>query len=146
MKYFILEYICFLRSFLRKQNNFFFFSVEDKKTYSRKELVVLSLFSWAEFQFMIEWRWGKPFCKRCIKQIEALVIWYACSIRFSNKIINYSCCKSQSVAYGDGWSINLLLRSMMFTWNVSSCFIRERKTKIIANIAIYLTINNFFKP
>lgn len=74
----------------------FFFSVEDKKTYSRKGLVVLSLFSWAEFQFMIEWRWGKPFCKRCIKQIEALVIWYACSIRFSNKIINYSCCKSQS--------------------------------------------------
>lgn len=96
MKYFILEYICFLRSFLCKQNNFFFFSVEDKKTYSRKGLVVLSLFSWAEFQFMIEWRWGKPFCKRCIKQIEALVIWYACSIRFSNKIINYSCCKSQS--------------------------------------------------
>lgn len=78
------------------KTTFFFFSVEDKKTYSRKGLVVLSLFSWAEFQFMIEWRWGKPFCKRCIKQIEALVIWYACSIRFSNKIINYSCCKSQS--------------------------------------------------
>lgn len=74
----------------------FFFSQWRTKKHSRKGLVVLSLFSWAEFQFMIEWRWGKPFCKRCIKQIEALVIWYACSIRFSNKIINYSCCKSQS--------------------------------------------------
>lgn len=88
-------FVSFALSCVNK-TTFFFFSVEDKKTYSRKGLVVLSLFSWAEFQFMIEWRWGKPFCKRCIKQIEALVIWYACSIRFSNKIINYSCCKSQS--------------------------------------------------
>lgn len=88
-------FVSFVLSCVNK-TTFFFFSVEDKKTYSRKGLVVLSLFSWAEFQFMIEWRWGKPFCKRCIKQIEALVIWYACSIRFSNKIINYSCCKSQS--------------------------------------------------
>lgn len=86
-------FVSFALSCVNK-TTFFFFSVEDKKTYSRKGLVVLSLFSWAEFQFMIEWRWGKPFCKRCIKQIEALVIWYACSIRFSNKIINY--CKSQS--------------------------------------------------
>lgn len=88
-------FVSFALSCVNK-TTFFFFSMEDKKTYSRKGLVVLSLFSWAEFQFMIEWRWGKPFCKRCIKQIEALVIWYACSIRFSNKIINYSCCKSQS--------------------------------------------------
>lgn len=88
----------FFLLFLRKQNNFSLslsLSVEDKKTYSRKGLLVLSLFSSSRVPVL----WsndvgGSLFCKRCIKQIEALVIWYACTYSihsFSNKIINYSC-------------------------------------------------------
>lgn len=131
-------FVSFALSCVNK-TTFFFFSVEDKKTYSRKGLVVLSLFSWAEFQFMIEWRWGKPFCKRCIKQIEALVIWYACSIRFSNKIINYSCCKSQSGRLW-WWMIDKLVAMIDDVY--TKCFIMFHSWKKNKNHCKYRNLFN----